>query len=410
MKRSATYTLILPLAFSCLAMLAGGCSIKMSSLAEKEKELKENPCRRELESLQTKIKQIDSAEGLEADIRGLTSIFKSMDPACEAEEELFGYTLKHGRKNLHFLVAVGYALYRGSIHPVTGERQQWTLEIWKDELRKKMLFEADRMRNRYRKGEISEEGYRNYIQPMIDFAVWSLRTLWIGRSTADFPNMNPSEILVEDLEYLSHSTSTMLIYYSLFAEHEILGNYRNFDMMRQHQNRLLKDSGERCSSLQLLAESNLPVLNLRHPLSIQSGVNLRVPEHLQSPTMSPAFVRNAATGDILKNLMIQVPNPPDSPYLAWPSGFSYILKPIISTSGKSAFIKARLKNDRQGSITERERILQLLGKIEIEPFVEITAELRNPELYRLVGYITTNWLEEAEQICDVSMARLPASP
>jgi len=407
MKKTIPYNIIPLLAVILIALLMGGCNLKLSSLEDKEKELKENPCRKKLESLQTEIKQIASAEGLESNIRTLVSVFKSMDASCEAEDELFGYALKNGRKNLPFLVAVGYALYRDRIMQAAEERQPWTSEIWKDELRKKMMFEAERMRNSYWRGKVNHEEYRDYIQPMTDFAVWNLQTLWGRRNAAEFPNMNPSEILVEDLEYLTHSTSTMLIYYSLFAGHEILGNYRNFEMMRLRQNALLKDSDERCNSLELLAKSGLRVIDLRAPLSIQAGVTLSMAEHLNIPSMSPAFVRDTVTGDALEGLLIEAPKPPDSPYYVWPQGYSYILKPMTSISEETVFIKALLKNDRRENLTERERILQLLGKIEIEPFVEVSAELRSPRHYRLVGYIATNLLEETEQLCDVALTRLP---
>lgn len=407
MKKPVSNTLIPLLALLLVVLLTAGCNLKLSSLEKNEQELKEDPCHKELEGLQAEIKQIDSAEGLESDIRKLVSVFKSMDASCEAEDELFGYALKNGRKNLPFLAALGYALYRDRIMQAAEERQPWTSEIWKDELRKKMLFEAWRMRKRYRLGKVSAEQYRDYIRPMTDFAVWNLRTLWGRRTAAEFPNMNPSEILVEDLEYLAHSTSTMLLYYSLFADHEILGNYRNFDMMRLHQNRLLKDATERCNSLELLANSGLQVLDMRVPLSIQAGENMSSAKHLLGPSMSPAFVRDTVAGNALEGLLIEAPEPPDSPYYVWPSGYSYILKPTDSTSEETVFIKALLKNDRQANLTDRERILQMLGKLEIEPFVEVRAELRNPRHYRLVGYIAENWLEEAEKICDVAMARLP---
>lgn len=407
MKKPIPYNLIPLLAVILIALLMGGCNLKLSSLEDKEKVLKENPCRKELESLQAGIRQIDSAEGLESDIRKLASIFKSMNASCEAEDELFGYALKNGRKNLPFLVAVGYALYRDRIMQAAEERQPWSLEIWKDELRKKMMFEAGRLRNGYRLGKVSHEQYRGYIKPMTDFAVWNLQTQWDRRKAAEFPNMNPSEILVEDLEYLTHSTSTMIIYYSLFADHEILGNYRNFDMMRLHQNRLLKDKAERCDSLEQLAKGGLRILDLRVPLSIQAGVNMSAPPHLQSPSISPAFIRDTVTGDAIEGLLIEAPGAPNNPYHVWPSGYSYILKPIASISEETVFIKALLKNERQENLTDRERILQMLGKLEIEPFVEVRAEIRNPRHYRLVGYIAGNWLEEAEEICDVAMARLP---
>ena len=411
MKRSARPAFILSaLIMVCLAILFSGCGLKLSEHDDPEKEKKKDPCRKELESLQEDIKLIESAEGLEANIRKLVSIFNSMDGSCEAGDELFGYTLKRGRKNLPFLVAAGYALYRGHLLRVTENEQLWALEIWKDELRKSMMFEAKRMRLRNRLGKVSNERYRNYVEPMVEFATWNLGTLWRNRSVAEFPNVDPAEILVEDLEYLTHSISTMLTYYSLFSGHEILGNHRNFEMMRLHLNRLLKDPAERCTALESLAGSGLSVLHLGSPLNIQTGVNMSVPEHLQSPTARPSFVRNKVTGDALKSLLIQVPKPPDDPYRVWPAGFSYILKPIAGKYSYSTFLKARVKNDRLETMTERERVLQLLGKLEIKPFDEVRLELRNPRRYSLAGYIATNWLEEAEEACSVTMPRVQSLP
>lgn len=361
-------------------------------------------CRDEYRELRDDISTWGSPERVK---RRLISVFQSVSPGCGIRDRLFRNALSKGSGNMSFLAGLGYALYSEEFLASADEFDLWRVKVWKDDLRHKMLTEADESLSRYRSGRLSIEKYQETIDRLLSFAVWNLDNHWVERGAEDVPGMHPADILVEDLDLLSHSASTLTVYFSKYAGHEVLGNMRNFERMRARLKELFKTDAESCEIIRSLSDRGVLVLDVERPFGLQTAAVFDGADENHAPTSAPSFLHDPDSGRIDKHVIIEVPLSRYEPFRRWPGGYSYFVKPVPGNRGgeeqgdDSVFLEAKINSGKPAKVDPAALLLKP-GKEKPDRPGIVNAWLKNPRKARMVGYVETSILKEKVQDCGIN--------
>jgi len=399
-----------PVRLSYLALLLILTSCGLRIFSEKEAVVlpsRDQECLDQVTELET---QVQAGATIEATRLDLGRLFSSIDSDCATQDRFFGMVLQKARKSTSLIAALGYAVYGRDLLTASEEGDGWKLEVWKDEVRKKMLERADRLRRLSRRGRIPEGLYDEYLSTMLGFAAWHFDSHWRTPRPAEYRSVDPSEIRVEDLDFLSHSVSTLMLYYQRYADHDILGNLRNFEAMRTHLDRLITREDEVCPLAESLSGSGLFILPLESPLQIQTALEKTTGPQTARTTSSPSFLRAGDSDRSAANLLIRVPRNDEEPFQVWPSGVVYLLKPLPGGHKGLRILEARIRWPEEENISPRLRVLRLLGKAPpVRPEL-ITVSLTNPRRFRMVAYMDGEVFRGMEEKCGVSVPTVSGVP
>lgn len=360
-------------------------------------------CRDEYRALRDDITTWGNPERVK---KRLISVFQSVSPGCGIRDRLFRNALSKGSGNMSFLAGLGYALYSDEFLASTDEFDLWRVKVWKDDLRHKALSEANDALSRYRSGRLSEAKYQDIVDRLLGFAVWNLDNHWVKRGAEDVPGMHPSDILVEDLDLLSHSASTLTVYFSKYAGHEVLGNMRNFERMRASLKELFKTDAESCEIIRSLSDRGVLVLDVERPFGLQTAAVFDEDEENHAPTSAPSFLHDPDSGTIDKHVIIEVPLSRNEPFRRWPGGYSYFVKPAPGDSmseeqgDDSVFLEAKINSGKPAKVDPASLLLNP-GKKRPDRSGIVNAWLKNPRKARMVGYVETSILKEKVQNCGI---------
>lgn len=361
-----------------------------------------------------KKKLVKTEQSVEATAASIGSIFGSIHGTCSYREELFQYSLRKGKYNIALLAALGRALYDGKIFGAINPDDDWKMEARKADLRKRMLGAAATLLDRYKAGKITYEKYAESIRPMLEFARLQLDSNWASANGKDFSAKLPSEFPVDELELLTHSPATLLVYFNDYSDNEIMGNYRNFETMRASLDSFLSDPDDACEFILTLSSSELRVLELGYDLQIQTAIeDSSVPS--KQRTSSPAFIRDPSSNRSMADPFLIVPATYSAPYRAWRGGYAYILKNEPTSIGANKTLAAVIDKERAiKPVSPRMRVLQLLGKVKPEeepPKTEtVTARFDRPDAYRVISYISSEKLRELENSCGAKLDNVITIP
>ena len=412
-ERSAPLRLLLVVLLVSPLILACGCSVFGTDWINTDRQKTEapelRPCQKELDDKQRDIlNAFKEGQPTEDVLR----VLQSADPSCNNLEALYLYALRLGRHDLDFLVPMAYALYRGSIFSFRDEFATWKRDVYEKDMVERLLYGVWRQERLYRQQGIPFVEYSAGVRKVTDFFAWFVaNVLPDARKLAD-AGVDLTELEVPELRLLTHSSPTFMTYFGRYAEHEILGNMRNFDFMRARFMELLMTDKDQCEAVSSLGMSGLRILELEPHFILQATADASQ-AGAGSLTSAYAFIRSPKDGEMIDRLLVVVPADRNDTYREWSRGNSYLLKPVRTPEGFSPVLEAQFRERETREEDPVRKVFRLLGKINEEP-KPLYARIRfvEPEVYRMVSYVETPFLRDLFEACGAlpeSMMRIPGA-